>query len=118
MPLKPGDHVALSRDGKVFLTQYTAVSAFVSLARTIGPDPAADVAEMHATLDAMFHDQLLRNLGNLNNATEAIGAEDGGQAERLAHYLNQMRHEGTQEETHQAEAPAPAAKGPVRKRRV
>lgn len=98
--LKPGDHLCLNREGKVFLTQYTAVSAFVSISRTLGADPEAEVAVMQATLDRMFHEQVRRNLLAVSNATEAVGPEDGGQAERLLHYLDQMvmrDGQGTQE---------------------
>jgi hypothetical protein len=92
--LKPGDHLCLSRTGKVFLTQYTAVDAFVSLTRTLGVDPEADAADMHATLDLMFHEQVIRNLRGVNDATAALGAEDGDQAERLIHYLEMKVRDG------------------------
>ena len=92
--LKPGDHLCLSRTRKVFLTQYTAVDAFVSLTRTLGDDPEADAADMRATLDLMFHEQVLRNLQGVNDATAALGAEDGDQAERLVNYLESKVRDG------------------------
>lgn len=122
--LKPGDHLCLNRDGKVFLSQYTAVSAFVSLSRTLGPDPEADVADMRATLDRMFDEQVRLNLIALSAATEAVGAEDGDQATRLLHYLDsKMRDgQGTQEEGGAVQTGAAGkhqgSSGPARKKRT
>jgi hypothetical protein len=120
--LKPGDHLCLNRDGKVFLTQYTAVSAFVSISRTLGPDPEADVADMQATLDRMFHDQVRRNLLTVSKAAEAVGEEDGDQATRLLHYLDsKMRDEQAQEEGGAVQTGAAGKHpqgGPARKKRT
>lgn len=73
--LKPGDSLSISRDGKVFLTQYSSVGGFVSLTRTMGEDPEADVIEMQDTLDAMWRDAVLRNHKAVNAAYAALGTD-------------------------------------------
>lgn len=100
MPFKPGDVVGFSREGKVFLTQFLSLSAFVSLKRTLGDDPEAEVAEMHATLDAQWRDAMLRNYAATNAAYEALGKD--GDVDRLLSYLEGSLKYDNQEAAHAA----------------
>jgi len=83
--LKPGDSVSLSREGKVFLTQFSSVAGFVSLTRVVGDDPEADIEQMQADLDVMFRESMLRNLQATNECYDALGSD--GDVEALVAYL-------------------------------
>lgn len=93
MALQPGDSLSLSREGKVFLNQFSSVSAFVSLTRVLGDDPEADVEVMREDLDHMFHEQLLINLAGVSQAYDAMGGDenDPENVVRLAEYLEKKK---------------------------
>lgn len=109
MSLKPGDTYTATRDAKVFLTQYTALSAHVSLTRVLGDDPEADRAEMEVQVDRMWHEAMLANHKLANGAYDALGEADGN-VDKLIEYLERNARGESQE--------TPAVKAPLRKRKL
>lgn len=96
MGLKVGDVVTVVRDGKVFLTQYTSLSAFVSVSRKIETDPQTEYENLQALADKMWADAMLRNHAATNAAYEALGS---GDVESLISYLeNKVRGESQAQE--------------------
>lgn len=109
MPLKPGDTFNVSRDGKVFLTQYNTLGAHVSLTRVLGDDPEADVAEMNALADRMWHEGMLANFRLVDGAYVAAGVGSDVDVEKLIAYLESKTLNDAQE--------TPAGKA-IRKRKL
>lgn len=104
--LKSGDTYTATREGKVFLTQYANVSAFVSVSRVLGDDPEAERAALDAHVDRLWHEAMLANHRNVNGAYEAMGSDQD--IEKLIDYLERKSSGDPQTKT---------SKLPVRKHR-
>lgn len=95
--LKPGDHVTVSRDGKIFLTQYSTLSGFASVSRTLGPDPETEFAELQQLVDRLWAMSALRNHAVVNDAYSAMGQD--GDIEALIGLLESKVQNGPQKKT-------------------
>lgn len=101
MSLKVGDTVTVTRDGKVFLTQYTTLGAFVSISRKIERDPESEYAELQKLADKLWAEAMLKNHKAVNGAYEALG---DGDIEALISYLeNKARGESQAQEARPVE---------------
>lgn len=109
--LKPGDTYNVTRDGKVFLTQYNALGAHVSVTRTLGDDPETEAAELERLGDRLWHQAMLANFTLVNGAYEAAGVKGADvDVEKLVDYLERKANGLAQEK---------AASGkPLRKRKL
>ena len=110
MKFKPGDTYNATRDGKVFLTQFNAIGAHVSLTRVLGVDPEADVAEIDALVDQLWHKALLANFALVNGAYGAAGSSADVDVEKLIAYLETKASDVAQETV--------PSKAPLRKRKL
>lgn len=110
---KPGDTYNTTRDGKVFLTQFNALGAHVSITRVLGDDPEAEAAALDALADRAWHAAMLANFKLVNDAYGAAGSGTEVDIEKLVAYL-ERKAEG---DVPQAEATnLPAGKVLKRKR--
>lgn len=107
--LKPGDSISLSREGKVFVTQYHSIGGFASLTRVLGDNPDAEIEAMQAELDVLWHESLLRNHRTVDACYAALGKD--GNLDKLIDYLEKK----TATHVHQ-EAKAAASGKPVRRK--
>lgn len=114
MELKPGDTYNVTRDGKVFLTQYSALSAHVSLTRTLGDDPEAERIEMEALADRLWHEAALANHRLVSDAYAAMGKDSD--VEQLIEYL-ERKSRGDVEATPEVVSPVSGAGKIVKRKR-
>ncbi len=117
MSLRTGDRITLTLNPTIRLSRFDSVKPFVSIQRVMGDDPAADLADLEADVQTQFHRAVLREIGVLDGAAEALG--ENGTLNDLAEWCEKELGDGISAQATQEVSTPKARKGgkPVKKRK-
>jgi len=86
---RSGDEITIGHSPTIFLSKYQSVKPTVSITRTLGDDPEADVTELVEDVKRQVHRAVLDQLGMLGEYYQVL--EDGDE-DALAEYC--LEHSG------------------------